>query len=593
MAGVGVFFGFLMLLATLVPAVPAQAPSGFTYELHIDCPGRGDGIPINDFLCPVKAIDEADIMGSPSVAVDPAEPNNIILASLHGGDGNGPTERSRSGQAYTTFISYDHGGSWQDNPFTPPRSLSGSFGEHPQASVDKYGHIYIGSLYSTRDSGAPSGYTYTIVAQKFEDIQRADSRQSGEYGAQFLDTYYDGNIVDQYWFVYDNVTDITTIVWNERLPSDDAGLSTNPKAKSVIGMAWTTPKGSDPYRYIDEDYLIGPCSTTTNPVLADGAIYIGCMVNFEEAKKRPYAYDDAPFEGQIDMFRVQLKSGKHEYLGTAPLSGGVPKLGVRSDGRVALFTTSAGAPDERALKLFGVYGQAASDAPTMKWKAVYSYGDQVSPPRQGLSVIETNIQDIIYREGTGVVHLIIKERYESLGVTINDPASFSKPQFGKYLVAIDEKHGVLEVNPNPKPGEPKTRINFDIGNPTNRTVLSTDISNPEAVFNDLTDDLLQLPPGALPPGWEEAVKDMKDYQREFFAVGDYGIIIFAEIIEISDLKAMGVVPLAAPVAIATPSLAAAGVGVGIAGAALAGLLALKLALNKTKSHAAAVSKGGK
>jgi hypothetical protein len=584
----------------LAPAsnVTAQAGSGFTYEIHIDCPQRGDGLPVNDIFCPVQAIDEQDIMGSPSVAVDPEDPNHIILASLHGDDGDGPTERSRGlrQQPFTTFISYDHGGSWQDNPFFPPRSLSGSYGEHPQASIDKFGHVYIGSLYSTPDDGAPTGYYYTIVAQKFEDIWRADARATGtgDYGAQFIDTFYDGNIVDQFWFLYDNETDVTTLVWNERLPDTDSGLATNPKARSVIGMAWTTPKGSDPYRYVDEDYLIGPCAMTTNPVLSEGKIYIGCMVNDKEAKAKGYPYDDSPVEGQIDMFRVALKSGKHEYLGTAPLAGGVPKLGVRSDGRVALFTTSAGAPDERALKLFGVYGQAKADSPTMHWGPSHSYGDVVSPPTQGLRVVETNIQDIMYRELTGVVHLIIKERYENLGINLNDLQATLKPQFAKYLVAIDEEHGALDINPNPPDGVSKKRISFDIGNPLNRTSLATDPTNPEGVFNDLTDDLLQLPPGPLPPGWEDRLNDTDGkYQREFFAVGDYGIVIFAEIIEISDLRTT-VVPLVQSVpAIVTPSLATAGIGVGIAGAALAGLLALKLALNKTKSHAAAVSKGGK
>jgi hypothetical protein len=595
---------------TLVMALPSTAQSSSKpYELHIDCPerfGAGAADP-NSIICPIKAIDEDDIMGSPSLAVDPNNPRNVILASLHGADGQGPTDRSRAdgggSQPFTTFVTFDHGAQWRDNPYNSPGALQGSFGEHPQVKIDKFGHVYIGSLYALPSDAAPSGYEYTVVAQKFDDIEQTAARQQGTWGAQYLDAYFFGNVIPEFWFVPDNDTGIMTIMWNEIMPAqeeqaasqagvlDATGLASTQEdapgdfGRSVIGMAWTTPGGSKGWTYVDDDLLVGPCDETSNPVIADGQIYIACRVNVKEGG---YAWDEDPVEGQVDLFRMDLTTGAPEYMGTSPVNnGGMPRLAVREDGRLALLSAGVGADGN--TKVTVAFGWAAKDLAVMHWGDKVELGDRISRPTEGAVVTEVRVQDAVIREDSGTVIFILKEQYQSLGIVPDDPESLLKPRYLKQVVAINEKAR-----------EPLRIMNLDVGNPANRTPFPTKIdlfeTDQEAVFNDLTDDIILFPKGqSLPPGWEDRIPTEKheDYQRMFIAYGDYGIIHFAELVEITDQQVGAAGVPAAAVANPAPALGVATIAMMVAGTALAGLLALKMALNRSSSESVAITKGGK
>lgn len=587
-----------VLLGGLV-AIPGGAAAGTVkYDLLVDCPEL-ETINLNKIICPIRIPDEQDLMGSPSVAVDPRNTRHLVLSSLHGTDANGPSERSRGGQPFTTFVSEDHGGSWFDNPYLPARRLArGSTGEHPQVAIDQWGHLYVGSLYASPENGS---HVYTIVAQKFENIDRIVAKQDGNYNAHYIKPIYDGNVIDQFWFVYEPESGIMTIVWGERavkrpasaardlvdsttLPSladaDGRAATGAKKPQSVIGMAWTTPGIKDGFEYIPLKDVVGPCAKTTNPVISEGFIYVGCMV---EPGGGDYPWGPTPEEGRIDLFRFDILTDEPQYLGVAPIKGGTPKLGVRSDGRLAL--VSASASPEGETQLVGVWGKAKKEKSGLDWGPIHRYSGEVSKPRPGFKVLEANVQDVMFREQSGVLHLILKERLEpTTPAAIDSIQAAVDSRYVKTLVAIHDDHGVL------------AKLPFDIGNLDNRTFLpgvQTDKTNPHGVFNDLADDILQLPPA--PYAYKE-IDLGTQYQREFFAVGDYGIIIFAEMIEITDLRAPGApppqppaVPLAAPAASLQVSAMLSAVG----GGALAGLLALRLVLNRAKDPAAAITKGGR
>lgn len=568
----GVYVTVLFLVSSGVP-IGAQSTNPALYELVIDCPGveeSATGLD-NEVLCPIRVIDAQDILGSPSVAVDPKNPDNIVFASLHGNDGDGPTQRSRGGQVFTTHASTTHGADWEDKPFYPPQDIQPAFGEHPQVAVDYTGHVYVGSLYSIPDDDAPSGFDYKIGAQKFESVDYVVDRQStsGTYHLEYIEPVHAGNIIEEFWFVHDPKTDIMSVLWNDKRPPNSTAT------KSVIGMVWTTADYRDPYHYISDEYNIGPCVDTTNPVLADSHIYIGCLV---DTNQTGYKWDESPEAGQIDLFRINIPDGKPEYLGHAPIKGGNPKLGVRSDGRLFLVTAGVGA--DGATRVFGVFGRFDAVSNSLTWNKSNNYGPEISPAVPGVITVEANIQDVMFREYSGVVHLLLKERFGSTTTLplLDDASDFGRPAFRKQLIAIDEKQGFL------------SKFNLDIGNPINRTALVDPtanevsvvntgvVTNSEDVFNDLADDLFQLPPG--PYTYND--KDLGPrYQREFFAVGDYGVVIFAEIIELTTL----VGPVAGPGGGAPPPNPTATVGLNVAaigsatgGLALAGLLAYRLVL---------------
>ena len=60
----------------------------------------------------------------------------------------------------------------------------------------------------------------------FTSDQPVGQRGRGDWGAQFIDTYFDGNVIPEFWYAYDPASDVMTIVWNERLPrADPAGYT--------------------------------------------------------------------------------------------------------------------------------------------------------------------------------------------------------------------------------------------------------------------------------------------------------------------------------------------------------------------------------
>lgn len=606
----------LLLAASLVPTSLAQPSSSQIYEVHIDCPElrRLETVDQNEVLCPIRTIDQDDMLGSPSIAVDPEDPANLVLGSLHGGDGHGPTDRSRAGphpaglegegwQPFTTHVSDTHGAEWTDKPYFAPSKLGESFGEHVQVAIDPAGHVYVGSLYSTPRyddpvDTQPSSYEYTIVAQKFASMGQVQSQQSnyGDFGSEHVKPTFAGNMIPEFWFVPEPGTDRMALVWYERVPANGSQASATPGlaldvgsddgdpfARSVIGLAWTRAAWQEPWHFAPAERLVGPCADASNPVVRQGMVYIACRVDTAEGG---YAYDEAPTEGQIDLFRLNLTTGEPEHMGRTPLTHGHPRLALRPDGRMALLTAGIG-PDGRT-QLNIAFGVAEADSPTAVWGHQLFLGDDVAANRAGVRVTEARVQDVVMRQDSGTVHLILKEQYQNLGLVLEDPTALTHPRYVKQLVTLHEDDGILR------------KVDLDVGNPLNRTQFAGrhDPNEPdqERVFNDLTDDILLLDPGQVPPPpYDEQVSRFHpdDYQREFIAVGDYGVVIFAEVVEITDTQAGAVGAQAPAIPLTSPAIATQFVVAGVATTALAGLLALKLALGRSEDPAVALTKGGK
>lgn len=597
----GVVLAGLVLGA--LPVAGAQTQERPEYELIVDCPQARVRNPGSLSPCPITAPDEQDMMGSPSIAVDPRDPNQLLMASLHGDDGDGPSRRSREGQPFTTFSSTTHGASWNDRPFEPPSEVEDSFGEHPQIVTDPYGHVYVGSLYAdpvNNQRGPGALYDYVIGAQKFENLgsvlRNQGGQSAGRYNVQFLDPFIKDNAITQFWYVFDPYMENMTVVWHER-PQPGAGSNgaerplagpgarlglaekqlpeAPPPAQKVIGFVWTSMQMKSPYFYAPNEHLIGPCSASTNPVWSEGFVYVGCVVDVSAGE---FQWNPAAVNGTVELFRFRLLGAPPQYLGPSPIVGGSPKLGVRSDGRIALF--SAHPAEDGKAQLVGVFGKYQDGR--IEWNELINYSPKIPRVRVDEQITEIRIQDLEYREYSGAIHLILNERvrYGSLVSVDNPLAPVAAPQFRKTLMAIDERHGWLADH------------NFDVGNRNNRTDPELAAAD-ELNYDDLSDDILQLPPG----NFSYEGKPLGDtYSREFVAVGDYGIVQFAEIIEITDLRPPGVPPAAAPlVPLAAPALALtpAAVLLPLAGTSFAGLLAFALLANRRKNPLAAYTKGEK
>lgn len=660
-------FAALILAVLILPhAVHSQA-TGADYRLLIDCPDTQLSIGATQRIgCPVRAIDpsQQQILGEPALAIDPFDSSRLIFAALHGAVGNGgagfscgdppgPTPRSRCILPFTTFTSTNGGASWYDNFYPAPDDLGDAYGEHPALTIDPYGRLYVGSLYATwvRDGV----YDYTIVAQKFSDLQTINDEQDGQYQAEYLGPVYPGNAIGQLWFLFNPATDNMTMVWHEHVtpqsqpptratastcaaspppPTASSSTSSSPSStssssatsssstasstststssptttssssasttytvsptsrlvalpqlerapppvvqqqsagdepRSVIGVAWTEPDSGACYRYQPHAWSIGPCERSTNPVLSEGWLYIGCVSKPDEGSGFPWNPDT--IAGTVELFRMHPDGGQPHYLGPSSIHGGMPKLGVRSDGRLALATAYALEGQVRLDIAFGAYDP---DTQRIRWSSRDALGSELGKLEPGALVVGANIQDLIFREHSGVVHAILKERIQPrLGVT--DPAATVSPQLRKHVVAIDETYGLL------------AKLSLDIGNLANRTnPMFWQV--PEDAFDDLSDDFLQYPTVAeyryREPGGVEHI--LHNYQREFFAVADYGEVLFAEVIELTNLRGpafpavqAGVPPNPSPATTTATTTAT----VSAAGLTLVGALALTLMATKRK-----------
>ncbi|MHB1262602.1 MAG: hypothetical protein ACYC2H_12910, partial [Thermoplasmatota archaeon] len=85
------------------------------------------------------------------------------------------------------------------------------------------------------------------------------------------------------------------------------------------------------------------------------------------------------------------------------------------------------------------------------------------------------------------------------------------------------------------------------------------------------------------------------YAREFFAVGDYGTVIFAEVVEITNLRGPATLPAPPPAPVAAPatSSSATSVLVPAAGVTVSALIAASFIVNRRKDINAALAKNRK
>lgn len=376
----------------------AAAPGDPT-NLRFWCPGL-DGTPsVNDGTntltlrgtCPYRIIDDADLLGSPQIAVNADDPNSVAFFSLHGGGSTeGPTPRSRdpspdgiaavTGLSHTTFTSQDHGRSWHDNPWG-----TDGFGEHVAGTMDADGNLYIGALWSKR-----------LGEGRFDYVIKLYKEQDGRYTIstyQPSKTYSNrasGNTIDEVSVVYvpefkapvpGNLTSNQTAnntapadeseVGNNTLPGDHgARNSANDRIMAVwferaldwrnsttgksswIDAAWTDTSARDNWTRLQDKELIGPCMAASNAVVYGGKAYVACVADAGyDARSRARI-------GDIDIWSIDPITGKTHLEERTPLVGGLPRMTSRADGYMAVASVDVKAEQEVDVQVaFGWRGQ--------------------------------------------------------------------------------------------------------------------------------------------------------------------------------------------------------------------------------------------
>lgn len=540
--------------------VDRDAPVRGTVEFW--CPGVDGQTSVQDgtntltvrATCPYRIIDDADLMGSPQLAVKDSDPNAMAFFSLHGaGTTEGPSPRSRdpspdgtqtlTGQSHTTFTSPDLGRSWFDNPFG-----NDGFGEHASGVMDKDGNLYISALWSKRLGNGEFDYVIKLYKEQDGRFQIGTYQVSKTYANRAPGNHIEeANLVyvpAQTLFASSNQTGNGT--GNATRPADeseignftqpnDPGLNNSPNDRIVvlwherardvanattgksswIDAAWTDTSSRNNWTRLATDQLIGPCMAASNPVQWNGKAYIACVADAGyKARSRARI-------GDIDVWSVDPMTGRTHLEGASHLEGGAPRLAARADGRMVLTTTRVLSEDAVSMQLeYGWYG-SYWDSKAEKGEILHTLASNTvteglvppgtpRPPPASNSVREARVTAVALTDNADTAFLVYMERLNVGDVEDPNPSNpFVSPDS-----VIEYKKLVATFTPCTGPDNV-----FDLQVGVQRHPFAEAIiGDATGVFDDLQDGM-QV--------WTDPVDDQ---QRVFFAYGDHGVIQYGALV---------------------------------------------------------------
>ncbi len=573
--------------------------------------------------CPFRIIDEADLLGSPQIAVRHDDPREMAFFSAHGGaTADGPTPRSRDPDpeapltqySHTTFTSFDGGWSWNDNPHG-----NEGFGEGGDGVISRDGNLFIASLYARPlgvDDDGVRLFDYHFVLYKENDVRSGIS-----YKGHTIPSREPGNTIEEVSLVvvtppklietqeeYDSYMENRTEEDNgTQAPSDDSdvGNHTIPQMaedysndiiaavwhekaydwrnattgkSSWIDVAWTDASSRDAWHHMPDKQLIGPCRDASNAVAWNGRVYVACVVDAGYTARRGAVI------GETDIWQFDLKAEKKILLGTVPgLQDGRPRLAANDEGRFAITSTKPigdEAPYDvvRLEYVFGWYGR--------QWGGGGDNIFNIGPQLHGLwnePVVDARVSNMVLLEDSDLLYMSYSERSASglddPEVSPNDPNAGSPLEYHKLVAVIEPcvaiPHTVMDLNVG------VARHPFEEGI----------VNEATGAFDDLHDGMAVAREGGHPAGKEQV----------YFAYGDHGVIQFGildagvttnqfcEAAPMPPVFFTPVPPVAAPLLVST----GASVATGAAFAAPAALAMGSLLIAKRKTAMAAAVKARK
>jgi hypothetical protein len=564
--------------------------SNAAYEFRFQCgdhpPGESDA---QALLCPVALFDQEDIMGSPRLALHPKDPKTVAFNALHGGPGletlfgPPPAAYARNNdvhQPHTTWRSTDPFGvldggqlDWLDQPYyshyaqtntteggllpCPPAcpsrltSTQRVYGIDNALAVDADARLYEASLYAMRD-GSQDPWTYGITVWKQRGIQYDRDHYAGY---QNLRPESADNGVDSLHLTVPT-RDHVVLLWRETAAGGPLPLG-GPTLSSWIAVAYSTTSRDGTWERMPKADVVGPCDAITNAVAWNGHTYIGCVAG-DGYSARPDAR-----RGQLDLWRVRVPEARMEFVDTIPVRGEDPRIAIRADGRFAAAATKI----ENAHK---VRLEVSMSDWGRDWSAAKDHGGNFADPAK--EIVDARVNALSFHRDTGNLFILYLERYDT---ETSNPAAAAPLLFNKRLgVVPDANDAVLHVK------------NLDLGNPSVRKVFPVSVEGlDEAVFEDLHDDMFL---------W----KDRKSgVERIFIAYGDYGLVRYAEVIQLEAILIPGLplnpAPPLSPVTDPATTQQAAQVAAAVLGGVLASATALRLLLARSKRSVEAPVEGGK
>lgn len=581
-----------------------DAPTSTTLTMH--CP-RLDQTPsvnndANTFTfratCPYRIVDDEDLMGSPQIAVDPQNPNNLAFLSLHGcSTPDGPTPRSRAasctglrGQTFTTFTSMDQGASWFDNPWGQE-----GFGEHVATVMDQEGHVYIAALWAQRVGD--ERYDYHFKLYKGDVV---DETFGSSYGyAVNVEARPDANgtrthgVIEEVNLVLVKGREIVipaNHTGNQTRPGD-VGNFTQPQPKTIhdndrvaavwfekagdgesptgmsgwIDARWTDTGPKNKWVSLPKDELIGPCMKASNPIAYAGKIYVACTVD------SGYSARSRARIGEIDIWEIDPATNSSAHIDyTGVDGGGRPRLAGRDDGFMAMMADQMQGDFPRIDVAYGFYGRHWEDPDNQ----VGDMGPTIHNALGGHPLLDARITAMaLGKENTLFFSYVERSNMTALA---SDPSPTPPTPPDPATLGADDvpvEYRKIVATTNRCAGVIVSAIDLNIGKPRHPFPEET-VGNATGAFYDSQDGMTLI----------QRVDD-PNLEEIYFVYGDFGAIGYG----IIDAKSGGTLcdvrlpppfipapPIPVAIALANPFSTVVGLGVGTAAAAMVTyLLAVK------------------
>lgn len=498
------------------PDLGPAAPS--SYRLNFTCPSSL--LATQFFPCPNRIVDTDDLLGNPSLAVDPLFPEHMAFASLHGTAANGPSNLSRGRQPHTVHTTTLAGADWRDQPYGEPNPPGGRnrmvVGEDTAAIMDSVGNLYVASLYAWRDRNDDNGtWAYSIAQWKFDST--ADILTYAFPNAVF-DNRAPGTVISRPYLLELPEVRKILLLWQENAP---VGVNVTVAGRAMsgwLGGATTLADAVSPWSKLDDKFAIGPCANLTNPVAYRAKVYVGC----EAAGGFTAMAGVAP--GDVVLHELDTEKGLVRVVSKTPIRGDA-RLAVDEGGRLALVAVKVTSP-------VSVKAQVTTSNLGEGWTRPYEFGDQLHNASLGVKTARVNA--LLYRGQSNVLHMVYLEENARLE---GQPRTVG---WRKALVAVDPIGTVL--------------VNKDLKISDKGEVFGSRRSRSnEAPYGDTRDTLLKVG------------------EREFIAFNDYAVIVVAEILEHDErepLQPNGIDP-PPPEPVPAVEVSVVNVGVGVVAGATA------------------------
>lgn len=444
---------------------------GWPYGLRFDCAPRDVLDPLAP-ACPRRITAQEDRLGSPVVAVDPTNPEQVTIAALGGTPARGATPWSRGGASpIVLFSTEDRGATFARAALPVP--AEGLLGEDVALVADGAGRLVLSGLYSRPEGGS------ALAAWKLGPFPGAPSDP-----ALFASWTAEGAYA-RASLAFDRTSGLVGLVWEESGTAPDHREGSGPSR--FVRAAWTTADPATPWMEPREADVLGPCGDVSNAVAWNGTFYVACVAEASsDVNETRWA------AGDLVLYGLDPARGDFTFASRAPFpSAGEPTLAVTDTGRVAVAALVVETPER--VRIFFTTGPEARN-----WSAPVDVGSQLHNASFA-PVRDADILALAFRATSRTFHIVYREIPEDAPA---GPTAAVEPRYRKFLAATTMRGALI--------------FRHDLG---------VDHAEPRA---------LRDPAGgsAREPFLEDPQDSLVTFEtREFVAFADSGALVFGELAE--------------------------------------------------------------